>query len=102
MTEHVEQPTPTHQPGVPSVQSAVRQDLEARERLGITRYGTRLQPHNGRNALRDLYEELLDACCYLKQELIERESASFDTLTDRLAEVTRIAPGKPPTSVVGS
>lgn len=68
VTDH---PNPTHQPGVPSIQSAVRQDLKDREHLGVERYGTPLQPHNGRNALRDAYEECLDLACYLKQVLIE-------------------------------
>lgn len=41
----------------------VQADLEARVEAG-----RRL---NGRRALQDLYEELLDACCYLKQLLEE-------------------------------
>jgi hypothetical protein len=58
-----------------SIQAMVRSDLEERERLGISRYGTALFPHNGRDALKDLYEELLDACCYVKQVMVEREAA---------------------------
>lgn len=54
------------------VQDAVIADIEARKQVGIRRYGTALQPGNGRDALLDLYEELLDACCYLKQALMER------------------------------
>jgi hypothetical protein len=65
------QPPPVPHAGVPSIQAAVRADLEARERLGIERYGTPLQPHNGRSALLDAYEEALDLACYLKQALIE-------------------------------
>ena len=42
-------------------------DLQARKRLGLERYGSLLQAHNGRSALRDLYEELLDAAVYAKQ-----------------------------------
>ncbi len=34
-----------------------------------------LQPHNGRDALRDLYEEMVDAVCYLKQLMVERDAA---------------------------
>lgn len=73
-----EQPSPLHRPGVPSVQSAVRADLEVREALGIHRYGTSLQPGNGRDALRDAYEEALDLASYLKQALIERDGATVD------------------------
>lgn len=73
MAEHTEQPMPTPRPDVPSIQGAVRADLLLRELTGIERYGTPLQPHNGRDGLRDLYEELLDACCYIKQVIIERD-----------------------------
>ncbi|MGH7687808.1 MAG: hypothetical protein ACREN2_13475 [Candidatus Dormibacteria bacterium] len=73
MSEHTEQPRPTPRPGVPSVQAAVRADLESREQLGIERYGTPLQPHNGRDGLTDAYEEALDLTCYLRQVLIERD-----------------------------
>lgn len=48
----------------------VAQDVLERRRLGISRYGTPLQAFNGRDALRDLYEELLDAAAYVRQ-LIE-------------------------------
>jgi hypothetical protein len=55
-----------------SIQAKVRADLEERERVGIARYGTALYPHNGRDALRDAYEEALDLACYLRQALEER------------------------------
>jgi hypothetical protein len=61
--------------GRPSIQSLVRADLDAREQVGIQRYGTSLQPHNGRDALRDAYEEALDLACYLKQAIVERDGA---------------------------
>lgn len=72
MTEHIEQPMPTRN-GHVSIQSLVRADLEAREQVGIQRYGTALQPHNGRDALRDAYEEALDLACYLRQAMAERD-----------------------------
>jgi hypothetical protein len=59
----------------PDVQSAVIADIEKRRELGIKRYGTALQPHNGRNALLDAYEEALDLAMYLKQRLIEDATA---------------------------
>ncbi len=71
-TEHVEQPMPTRN-GHVSIQSLVRNDLEAREQVGIQRYGTALQPHNGRDALRDAYEEALDLAIYLRQAIAERD-----------------------------
>lgn len=51
----------------------VRTDLDAREQVGIDRYGTSLQAHNGRDALRDAYEEALDLACYLRQAIAERD-----------------------------
>ncbi|HET9144099.1 hypothetical protein [Actinophytocola sp.] len=62
-------PTPNAHP---SVHAQVAADLMAREAIGITRYGTPLQPFNGRDADLDLYEELLDAAAYMKQRLIEK------------------------------
>lgn len=60
---------------LPDVQSMVLADLRARRDLGISRYGTALQPHNGRDMLRDLYEELIDAAVYARGVMAERELA---------------------------
>lgn len=48
-----------------------REFLMARKALGVERYGTPLQAHNGRDALRDAKEELADALVYLRQWLEE-------------------------------
>lgn len=56
------------------IQSLVIADMERRRELGIQRYGTALQCFNGRDALLDLYEELLNACMYAKQLLVEGEA----------------------------
>lgn len=63
-------PTPNDHP---DIQSAVVADIEARRELGIRRYGTALQPFNGRNPLLDAYEEALDLVVYLKHALTEQE-----------------------------
>lgn len=55
---------------------AVIEDLRRREQKGIETYGTTLQTHNGRNALQDAYEEVLDLAQYLKQHLMEQDTAS--------------------------
>lgn len=68
----VEQGMPVPNDGV-SIQSLVRDDLIRREQVGISRYGTSLQAGNGRDALRDLYEELMDATCYIRQLIEERD-----------------------------
>lgn len=68
--EEQQMPTPND---APSVQGMVIADLEIRTQVGIQRYGTALQPHNGRDALRDAYEEALDLACYLRQAIAERD-----------------------------
>jgi hypothetical protein len=52
---------------------AVREDLETRKQMGIKKYGVALQPSNGRDSLQDAYEEALDLCVYLKNEILRRE-----------------------------
>lgn len=49
----------------------IAEDTEARIRLGEKKYGTRLKAHNGRDAMLDLYQEILDGCNYAKQLVIE-------------------------------
>ena len=63
-------PIPT---GGPDIQAMVIADIEVRRKLGIARYGTPLQAGNGRDALRDVYEEALDLACYLRQVIAERD-----------------------------
>lgn len=48
-------------------------DLEARVKQGLQTYGEVLTTNNGRDALWDLYEELLDACMYIRQAIEERK-----------------------------
>lgn len=50
----------------------VQDDIKDRDEQGKLRYGCRLSPHNGRDPLTDLYQELLDAIVYLRQELYEK------------------------------
>lgn len=45
--------------------------LEARADMGLERYGTLLQAHNGRWTLADAYQEALDLVMYLAQADIE-------------------------------
>lgn len=58
----------------PDIQSQVIADIEKRRQVGIQRYGTALQPHNGRDMLLDAYEEAMDLCIYLKGCLVERDT----------------------------
>ena len=65
------QPLPNHNHH-PAVWDLVIEDIEKRDAYGVAKYNTRLQPHNGRDALRDVYEELLDAVVYIRQLMYER------------------------------
>lgn len=51
----------------------VIEDMFNRNEFGKAKYGTPLQANNGRNALKDAYEEVLDLAVYLKQRIIEDE-----------------------------
>lgn len=66
------QPAPLHTDERPTVDCVV-EDLETRKAMGIRKYGTPLQPDNGRDSLQDAYEEALDLCVYLKNEIRLRD-----------------------------
>ncbi|SRR6266536_588900 len=66
-----DQPPPAPNTG-PAIADLVIADMTERKAIGIQRYGTPLQAHNGRDALIDAYQEALDLCCYLRQAIEER------------------------------
>jgi NTP pyrophosphatase (non-canonical NTP hydrolase) len=49
----------------------VIEDLTKRAEFGLIEYGRPLHANNGRDALQDVYEELLDGACYIKQRMME-------------------------------
>lgn len=57
----------------PAVWDLVVADMRGRDSMGLRKYGVRLTPHNGRDALRDAYEEALDLAVYLRQAIFERD-----------------------------
>lgn len=59
---------------LPCIQDIVIQDIEERKSIGVKRYGTTLQPHNGRDALLDAYQEAIDLAIYLRQAIFERDN----------------------------
>lgn len=65
-------PTPND---LPHIHDLVIEDIKQRKALGVGRYGTPLQAFNDRDALRDAYEEILDAAAYLRQLIEERDNA---------------------------
>lgn len=54
----------------------VIKDLELRSKMGAEKYGETLRAFNGRNALVDLYQELLDATQYIRQEIEEQNATA--------------------------
>lgn len=65
-----DQPNPKPNDRTPIAELVIA-DIQERARLGRKRYGTPLQAFNGRNALQDAYEEIMDALLYLRQALEE-------------------------------
>lgn len=74
------QPAPTE--GQADVTDLVIRDLVARRAMGTAKYGTPLRTFNGRNALMDAYQEVLDLANYLRQRIAEEDAkaAAADTL----------------------
>lgn len=56
--------------------------MRKRNEFGRTKYGTPLQPYNGRDNLVDAVQELFDAVVYLKNEYIETK----DLATQKIYE----------------
>lgn len=57
----------------------VLKDMEERRQHGIEKYGTPVQPYNGRDPLVDVYQELLDACVYIRQEIEQRRTSGANS-----------------------
>lgn len=56
----------------PAVWDMVIERMRSRDETGLRRYGMRLQPFNGRDALTDAKDEALDLAVYLEQLDMER------------------------------
>lgn len=96
MIEHLrEQPLPRPSDG--DCWSLVIQDMEERRRHGIEKYGAPVQPYNGRDALIDAYQEVLDLTVYLRQAIEERNKDAGQVFKSDVREGT--GQGSPPRSV---
>ncbi len=76
----------------PFVQNLVIQDIESRKEMGLKKYGTLLQSHNGRNFLLDAYEEALDLVMYLRgalEEQAELEKTNQQKYLDLLRDMEK-------------
>ena len=70
---HIQDQPPPVDNDLPAVWDLVMADMKDRDQVGRQRYGTPLQPHNGRDALMDAYQEALDLAVYLRQAIFERD-----------------------------
>jgi hypothetical protein len=68
-----DQHEPDPKPGKLKVADFVLADIQSRVDAGYKKYGTFLETDNGRDPLWDLYQELIDAIFYLRQEILERD-----------------------------
>lgn len=59
----------------PYLWDLVVQDMLERNNIGARKYGIPIQPHNGRDALKDAYQEALDLAVYLRQAIYERDQS---------------------------
>ena len=76
MSGNMNRPEPPPTPNArPAVWDLVIADMRERDAEGIRKYGTRLQPGNGRDPLVDAYQEALDLVVYLRQAIAERDDA---------------------------
>lgn len=57
---------------------SIIREMQARRDVGLQRYGQPLQAGNGRDALRDLLEEVLDAAVYARQ--VRTEATAEETI----------------------
>lgn len=67
------QPDPIHN-DLPAVWDLVVRDMNERNIEGTKKYGTPLQPFNGRDPLVDAYQEALDLVVYLRTAIYERDN----------------------------
>jgi hypothetical protein len=65
------EPNPNKNKLDPFVWDLVIHDMQERDRMGQQKYGTKLQPNNGRRPLIDAYQEALDLVVYLRQAIYE-------------------------------
>jgi hypothetical protein len=70
-TLNTPEPPPVRIDGI-AVWDLVIADMRERDQIGRAKYGTPLQVNNGRRPLFDLYQELLDAAVYTRQEIEKR------------------------------
>jgi hypothetical protein len=85
-----DQPLPnTADPSAPGMHDKAIEMLRQRRNLGLTRYGSTLQPFNGRNTRRDVEEEAADWFVYFLAYLEEQEQRIEAAARQAAAEALR-------------
>ena len=80
-----ENPTPGEHKVTPYAREQFNSMLDDAERRGIETYGTTLETHNGRDAIKDAKEEAIDLWQYLCQ--IELENQALKETNTRLGKI---------------
>lgn len=91
---HEEEPMPVDH-GRESMHDKLIAEVGKRRDVGMARYNSTLQAFNGRNALRDVLDELVDASVYVMQLMAEDEIRR-----ERMQQALRAELGKPSTGLV--
>lgn len=69
-----------------SISNDVIKDIRQREQFGALKYGKFLTHHTTEDTMQHLYEELLDACMYIKTEMKKRKHSADHHRTTREAK----------------
>jgi hypothetical protein len=73
----------------------VLEDIRKRAKMGKEKYNTYLRVFNGRSAIKDLYDELLDGVQYIRQHIEEMESPiELEKIAHRVGWVAGIIDGE--------
>lgn len=72
------EPPPVNRDDEPDIADLVIADIEAKKAAGIEKYGVPLRARNGRRAIVDLYQELIDAAQYVRQLIREEETGRVE------------------------
>lgn len=81
LNTHERPPQPSDHP---AAWDLVLTDIRERDAIGQSKYGVRLTPFNGRNSLKDAYQEALDLTVYLRAAVYE-----IETLQAKVSELER-------------
>lgn len=70
-------PTPND---LPFAHDVLIEEIKKRRALGVEKYGTALQPCNGRDQKRDILDELLDAAVYIITLMLEEQEQGHQVI----------------------